>query len=139
MRTRQFDLFSVLEWTAAIAFVVAVLSGAGAQISWTYRFSTLPSDDVALEKWLVQNDNGNIRVKRHEDTVTLEKRSRAFMPVRFDDLPRPPWQDLGYAGAKGQGGSTTTRRSAIDADGWSQKTGALCNEGLRLSEHPRSF
>ncbi len=100
MRTgkRQFDLPLFLQWIAAIAFVVALLTGSGGSGAWTYDFAALPVDDTSLIQWLDSRGHRYVRVSRLGNSISL------WMPTGVwrstDDaiqrLPSPPWQQLGY-------------------------------------------
>ena len=102
---RQFDLFLLLEWIAAIAFLAALLSGAGSKSSWTTEFASLPADDTALEAWLNEHEYGRVRLSRDDSSITLQKETRLFPFATFEQLPNPPWQELGYPAPNGKRGS----------------------------------
>lgn len=104
----RYDLFSLMEWTAAIAFLLALVGGSGGSASWRYDFTTLPDDDSALQSWLTEQDRRDVRLTRADRSIVLETNTRflAGFPG-FDSLPKPPWNQLGYSNPQGQGGSFT--------------------------------
>jgi hypothetical protein len=107
---RQFDLLLLLEWMAAIAFLAALLAGSAFEAWWTTEFfATLPADDSALETWLDEQGHDSIRVWRDGSSITLQKRNR-FVPIdSLSELPKPPWQALGYPALKGMRGGAHWR------------------------------
>ena len=93
----RFDLFSLLECTAAIAFLAALLGGSGGVTSWSYQFTKLPPDDSALETWLDEHGHDNVKLSRDETSVKIVEKSSLFTRVSFDQSPTPPWQEMGYS------------------------------------------
>jgi len=93
----RFDLFIMLEWMAGICFALALFAGFSREDSRTYQFTSLPSNDTALEDWLVKNARGAVSLSRKANSVTIEQKSTGF-PIRHENLPKPPWEDLGYSG-----------------------------------------
>jgi hypothetical protein len=102
----RFDLFAILEWTAAIAFVCALCAGAGGKSAWTADFTSLPADDSQLQAWLESNGHRNVLISRERNSVTLVSHSGVFSGIRRAfNVPKPPWQNLGYGKLLGMRGS----------------------------------
>lgn len=102
----RFDLFALLEWTAAIGFLFALTAGAGGTVSWTTDFASLPIDDSALQAWLSEQNRRDVRVIREENSIALERnRTSMFDQVDFNTMPKPPWTELGYPAPQGMHGS----------------------------------
>jgi hypothetical protein len=78
----RFDLFALLEWTAAIAFLCALLAGAGRSSVWTWNFKSLPADDSALRAWLESQNRNDVIVSRDGNSVTLTSQTGVFVGLR---------------------------------------------------------
>ena len=104
----SFDLFAMLEWTAVIAFLCALLAGSGGKATWTSDFKSLPPDDSTLLSWLEEQGRNDVIVTREGHSVTLQAQSGAVAGIfnAFDSLPKPPWQELGYMSLQGVRGLT---------------------------------
>jgi hypothetical protein len=105
----RFDVFTIVEWTAAIAFICALLAGSGGKAAWTTDFKRLPPDDSALLSWLEEADRKDVTVSREDNSVTLEVETGVISGVfnSLKGLPKPPWQELGYPLPQGTRGSTS--------------------------------
>ena len=105
----RFDLFAVLEWTAGIAVICALLIGASGRAAWTTDFKSLPQDDSTLLSWLEEQNRKDVMVTRANNSITLEMKTGALTGLfnSFDGLPNPSWQELGYSTPQGMGGSTS--------------------------------
>ena len=102
----RFDLFTLLTWTAALGVAFAIISGFSEFRSVTWRFSSLPPDDAALDKWLVENGHAGVTVERKSKFVTFETRNPA-LPGGALVLPHQvPWEGLGYRSPEVDGGSS---------------------------------
>jgi hypothetical protein len=102
----RFDLFAILEWTAAIAFLCALCAGAGGSSTWTWRFTSLPADDLKLRSWLDSQDRKDVIISRAGNTVTLSSQTGIFAGIRkVFGIPNPPWQQLGYLSLQKMSGS----------------------------------
>lgn len=92
----QFDLATIFASTAALAIALAFVAGTQQTASWTWRFSSLPPNDTALEKWLVENGHaGVVTTDRRLRFVAFEKKSRAVPGIALT-MPQVPWEDLHY-------------------------------------------
>ena len=106
----RFDLFSLLEWIAAIAFFFALLAGAEGTATWTSDFASLPADDSALHVWLSEQGRGDVSVKRQNNSIVLEMDTTTLASLRhFASLPKPPWTQIGYQVPQGFAGSFSGR------------------------------
>jgi hypothetical protein len=105
----HYDLFAIVEWTAAIAFICSLLAGSGGKATWTSDFSSLPPDDSTLLSWLEERDRQDVDVSRENNSVTLEASTGVVAGIlsSFNALPKPPWQELGYPPPQGMRGSTS--------------------------------
>ena len=105
-KNRRFDLFSILEWTAAIGFFCALLAGSGGYSTWTWKFQTLPPDDLNLCSWLDSQNRSDVTISRNGNWVTLSAETGIFGGMRDAfGIPKPPWQQLGYLSIQSMGGS----------------------------------
>jgi hypothetical protein len=107
---RQFDLWILLEWTAAVAFLAALVSGSHGQVSWFYEFAQLPADDRALESWLEGQGHHDVQVIRNGQVILLRsiRRSWEFADPSFAfGMPRPPWSQLGYPAPRAMRGTSS--------------------------------
>ena len=105
----RFDLFAIVEWTAAIAFICALLAGSAGTTAWTTHFKSLPPDDSNLLAWLEQQERRDVKVTREGNSISLEMKTGVLAGIlaRIGDLPSPPWEELGYPVPQGMGGSTS--------------------------------
>jgi hypothetical protein len=89
----------MLEWTAVVAFLVALLARSNGQATWSFDFAQLPADDSALVRWLERRGHRDVRVLRDGLTIKFESQQSAWVftdPSFASQLPRPPWTELGY-------------------------------------------
>ena len=110
----RFDVFTLVEWTAAIAFICALMAGSGGRAAWTTDFKSLPRDDSALLSWLEEMDRKDVTVTRQNNSITLEVKHGILTGIfitgifsDFDRLPKPSWQELGYPPPQGMSGSAS--------------------------------
>ncbi len=114
----RFDMFTIVQWTAAIAFICA--AGASGRVTWTSYFKSLPLDDSSLMSWLEAQGRNDVTVTREDNSVTLKARTNIFNG--FERLPFPPWQELGYLRPSG---STRWRMLSGSAYLWIAGLGVL--------------
>ncbi|MBW3599204.1 MAG: hypothetical protein KY475_18275 [Planctomycetes bacterium] len=98
-RWPRFDLFSVLEAMAGIAFFCALLAGSGGRAEWTYRFSRMPSNDLGLLDWMADQGMENVAIAREELTLAITWRRSAWSVLTDGFFPTldAPWRKLGYS------------------------------------------
>ena len=96
----RFDLFSLLEWTAGIAFVCALLAASGGRGVFTYTFARMPPDDAALVAWLEDWNVKGVTVTRSGEELAVSWSMSVWSSLRHDQfsMPHPPWKQLGYSG-----------------------------------------
>lgn len=100
MRNVRFDLYTLIEWTAGIAFLCALLVGSGGTTRHAFRFTTVPTNDSQLHRWLEEQGNAATEFHRIDNSIIFSSETSLFDGVDFDSstMPRPPWNELGYAG-----------------------------------------
>jgi hypothetical protein len=109
-RRRQFDLWALLEWTAAVAFIAALLAGSSGAASWTFDFAQLPADDLTLQRWLDEQGHRDVQVLRDGLSVKLRSEQSVWLfanPTFVNQLPQPPWPELGYLAPHAMRGATS--------------------------------
>jgi hypothetical protein len=95
LKRPRFDLFTLIEATAAIALLCALLAGGGTAIHWTARFTALPGDDTALRDWLRNEGFQSVVVEREDEALTVHWWERSLKSRMRE--PEVPWQKLGYS------------------------------------------